>query len=56
MVSNATTVAVTKKGDHVIFVGEVERCGVNDAAGDIEPLVFHDARFHTIHTLDHPEA
>jgi flavin reductase (DIM6/NTAB) family NADH-FMN oxidoreductase RutF len=43
-----------EEGDHVIFVGEVERCGVNDTGGDIEPLVFHDARFHTIHTLDHP--
>lgn len=29
------------EGDHVIFVGEVERCGVQAQA----PLVFHDGQF-----------
>ncbi|MDF3831381.1 flavin reductase family protein [Cupriavidus basilensis] len=37
------------EGDHVIFVGEVERCGVHDNAGN--PLVFHDGRFATTDPL-----
>jgi flavin reductase (DIM6/NTAB) family NADH-FMN oxidoreductase RutF len=37
------------EGDHVIFVGEVERCGVHDNAGN--PLVFHDGRFATTRPL-----
>ena len=38
------------EGDHVIFVGEVERCGIGDTAAG--PLVFHEGRFHTIHRVD----
>lgn len=38
------------EGDHVIFVGEVERCGILDAGG--EPLVFQGAQFSTICPLD----
>ena len=34
------------EGDHVIFVGEVERCGVHDQAAEIEPLVFQNGDFH----------
>lgn len=37
------------EGDHVIFVGEVERCGAHDDAGN--PLVFHDGRFATTRPL-----
>lgn len=33
-----------EEGDHVIFVGEVERCAV--AAGST-PLIFHGGRFYT---------
>jgi flavin reductase (DIM6/NTAB) family NADH-FMN oxidoreductase RutF len=33
------------EGDHVIFVGEVERCGVHDASG--KPLVFQGGEFST---------
>lgn len=32
------------EGDHVIFVGEVERCGHRTGA---LPLLFHGGRFHT---------
>lgn len=39
------------EGDHVIFVGEVERCGVHDRAGEIEPLVFHNGDFHGLKRL-----
>ncbi|GJG96598.1 flavin reductase family protein [Cupriavidus pauculus] len=38
------------EGDHVIFVGEVERCGILDAGG--QPLVFHGAAFSTLQPLD----
>jgi flavin reductase (DIM6/NTAB) family NADH-FMN oxidoreductase RutF len=41
-----------EEGDHVIFVGEVERCGVHENAAEIAPLVFHAGRFHTIGTID----
>ncbi|MCG1054045.1 flavin reductase family protein [Mycetohabitans sp. B5] len=37
------------EGDHVIFVGEVERCGVTGDAR--EPLVFHRGGFHTVDPL-----
>lgn len=33
------------EGDHVIFVGEVERCGIHDNGGP--PLVFQDGQFTT---------
>ena len=36
-----------EEGDHVIFVGEVERCGFADGA----PLVFHSGRFGTTRSL-----
>ncbi|WP_429267937.1 flavin reductase family protein [Paraburkholderia sp. EB58] len=39
------------EGDHVIFVGEVERCGVNENAGDIAPLVFQNGQFHGLKPL-----
>lgn len=40
------------EGDHTIFVGEVERCGIHpDLAGN-RPLVFQDGRFHTTRPLD----
>ena len=34
------------EGDHVIFVGEVERCGVHEQFGEVEPLVFQNGDFH----------
>jgi flavin reductase (DIM6/NTAB) family NADH-FMN oxidoreductase RutF len=37
-----------EEGDHVIFVGEVERC--QHAAG-ASPLLFHGGRFYTEHPL-----
>ncbi len=37
------------EGDHVIFVGEVERCGVTDPAG--APLVFHRGAFSSLSQL-----
>lgn len=37
-----------EEGDHVIFVGEVERC--NHRAG-AAPLLFHGGRFYTEHPL-----
>ena len=37
-----------EEGDHVIFVGEVERC--SHRAG-IAPLLFHGGRFYTEHPL-----
>lgn len=36
------------EGDHVIFVGEVERCTHNVGAS---PLLFHGGRFYTEHPL-----
>ena len=33
-----------EEGDHVIFVGEVERCQRRDSA---QPLIFHGGRFFT---------
>ncbi len=38
-----------EEGDHVIFVGEVERCGYEDR----EPLVFQNGGYHM--TQPHPE-
>jgi flavin reductase (DIM6/NTAB) family NADH-FMN oxidoreductase RutF len=37
-----------EEGDHVIFVGEVERCGHRRGAS---PLLFHGGRFYTEHPL-----
>ena len=37
-----------EEGDHVIFVGEVERCGHRTGAS---PLLFHGGRFYTEHPL-----
>ncbi len=36
------------EGDHVIFVGEVERCSWRE---DASPLLFHGGRFYTEHPL-----
>jgi len=36
------------EGDHVIFVGEVERCGHR---ADASPLLFHGGRFYAEHPL-----
>lgn len=33
-----------REGDHVIFVGEVERCAVQEGA---QPLIFHGGRYFT---------
>ncbi|MGV2291853.1 flavin reductase family protein [Trinickia sp. YCB016] len=40
-----------QEGDHVIFVGEVERCGVHDNAADLKPLVFQGGEFHGLDPL-----
>ncbi len=37
-----------EEGDHVIFVGEVERCSWRQGAS---PLLFHGGRFYTEHPL-----
>lgn len=37
-----------EEGDHVIFVGEVERCGHR---ADASPLLFHGGRFYAEHPL-----
>lgn len=37
-----------EEGDHVIFVGEVERCSWNPGA---TPLLFHGGRFYTEHAM-----
>jgi flavin reductase (DIM6/NTAB) family NADH-FMN oxidoreductase RutF len=37
-----------EEGDHVIFVGEVERCTHREGAS---PLLFHGGRFYTEHPL-----
>ncbi|MBI2769011.1 MAG: flavin reductase family protein [Burkholderiales bacterium] len=37
-----------EEGDHVIFVGEVERCSARRGAS---PLLFHGGRFYTEHPL-----
>ncbi len=37
-----------EEGDHVIFVGEVERCTQREGA---TPLLFHGGRFYTEHPL-----
>ncbi len=33
-----------EEGDHVIFVGEVERCALQEGA---QPLIFHGGRYFT---------
>ncbi|KMY86283.1 Nitrilotriacetate monooxygenase component B [Candidatus Paraburkholderia calva] len=40
------------EGDHVIFVGEVERCGVRGQSERVPPLVFHSGDFHTLGPLE----
>ncbi|CAH2774562.1 MAG: Nitrilotriacetate monooxygenase component B (EC [uncultured Caballeronia sp.] len=40
------------EGDHVIFVGEVECCGVREGAAQIAPLVFQAGDFHTLGPLE----
>jgi flavin reductase (DIM6/NTAB) family NADH-FMN oxidoreductase RutF len=40
-----------EEGDHVIFVGEVERCGLHADLGSASPLVFHGGTFHGISPL-----
>ncbi|KNH08723.1 Nitrilotriacetate monooxygenase component B [Candidatus Burkholderia brachyanthoides] len=40
------------EGDHVIFVGEVERCGVRGQSERVPPLVFHSGDFHTLGALE----
>jgi flavin reductase (DIM6/NTAB) family NADH-FMN oxidoreductase RutF len=40
-----------EEGDHVIFVGEVERCGLHPDAEKIAPLVFHGGAFHGLKAL-----
>jgi flavin reductase (DIM6/NTAB) family NADH-FMN oxidoreductase RutF len=40
-----------EEGDHVIFVGEVERCGVHPDAGKVAPLVFQGGAFHGLKPL-----
>jgi flavin reductase (DIM6/NTAB) family NADH-FMN oxidoreductase RutF len=40
-----------EEGDHVIFVGEVERCGVHENAAGIAPLVFQNGAFHGLKAL-----
>jgi flavin reductase (DIM6/NTAB) family NADH-FMN oxidoreductase RutF len=37
-----------EEGDHVIFVGEVERCAHRIGAS---PLLFHGGRYYTEHPL-----
>lgn len=37
-----------REGDHVIFVGEVERCA---CAGGASPLLFHGGKFYAEHPL-----
>ncbi len=40
------------EGDHVIFVGEVERCGVRGPDASAPPLVFHGGNFHSLGSLE----
>ncbi len=40
-----------EEGDHVIFVGEVERCGVCEDLAHAPPLVYHGGGFHQIEPL-----
>ena len=40
-----------EEGDHVIFVGEVERCGVHENAAKMSPLVFQNGLFHRLDAL-----
>ncbi|MDR5758029.1 flavin reductase family protein [Caballeronia sp. LZ035] len=40
------------EGDHVIFVGEVERCGMREDNDPAAPLVFQAGSFHTLGPLD----
>jgi len=43
------------EGDHVIFVGEVERCALNAEAAGTAPLVFQGGTFHTLDQLAAPD-
>jgi flavin reductase (DIM6/NTAB) family NADH-FMN oxidoreductase RutF len=40
-----------QEGDHVIFVGEVERCGIREDAAEVAPLVFQNGQFHGLKPL-----
>lgn len=40
-----------EEGDHIIFVGEVERCGFQAKPGGEMPLIFHDGGFHKPQSL-----
>ena len=40
--------ALYEEGDHVIFVGEVERCSYNN---QVSPLLYHGGKFYTEHPL-----
>lgn len=40
-----------EEGDHLLFVGEVERCGLGPAH---EPLVYQGSAFHTLQGLPQP--
>lgn len=40
-----------EEGDHVIFVGEVERCGFTGQTGETRPLVFQNGNFHSLGPL-----
>jgi flavin reductase (DIM6/NTAB) family NADH-FMN oxidoreductase RutF len=40
-----------EEGDHVIFVGEVERCGVHEHVAEVSPLVFQNGQFHGLKPL-----
>ena len=40
-----------EEGDHVIFVGEVERCGFSDGSA---PLVYQGGQFSTTAPLNKP--
>ncbi|PCE28154.1 flavin reductase [Paraburkholderia acidicola] len=39
------------EGDHVIFVGEVERCGLHENVAGMAPLVFQNGQFHGLKSL-----
>ena len=46
-----TPVWIDLEGDHVIFVGEVERCGIREDAAQVAPLVFQNGLFHGLKPL-----
>ena len=45
---NASTGQPVQRGDHTIFVGEVERCEHREGAS---PLLYHGGKFYTEHPL-----